>query len=1032
MQHKTILFQRFLLTSIVFFLLTALSFAQIGGTVKDTNGEPVIGASVIQKGTTKGVVTDVNGTFNINVSAGTVLKFSSVGYTNLELPAENNMIVTMQEGEQIDEVVVVGFGTQKKASVVGAVQTISPKELKVPTTNLSNAFAGRIAGITSFQRSGEPGADGSTFYIRGISTFASGSKEPLIFIDGVEVSSSDMNALAPEVIESFSILKDATATALYGARGANGVMLITTRSGKNLEKTRINVRVENSFSQPTQMIKLANGVDYMLANNEAIITRSPNSLPRFSQEKIDATRLGLDPIIYPNVDWQDFLFKKFTTSQRANLNVTGGMSKVAYFLSASVDNDNGMLKKDPLNKFNNNINQLRFSFQGNLSANLTKTTKVTLRLNSQIINYTGSASGTQTLYEYIFQAPPVMFAPTIPGHLAEDHILFGNQNGGPVPSQQGNNIFRNPYAEMVRGYTTRASSTNIVSFDIDQDLEFITKGLKIKGLISFKNYSNTSVTRSFNPYFYAINTENPLDENKNYNYTSVTKGTTALGFSSGNNGDRLMNLQVNLDYSRTFADVHDVSAMVVYLQRDYNLNAPGNFYSSLPLRNQGFAGRVTYGYDTRYMLEANFGYNGSENFMAGQRFGFFPSVAVGYNISNEAYFEPIKKVVNNLKIRGSVGLVGNSYIGQDANGNDIRFPYLSEVNLNGLGYTFGDDWQSYQTGASITKFGSSNATWETGIKSNIGLDLSFFNSLNIILDMFQEVRSGIFMQRRVIPAESGIVGTNPWANVGKVKNQGVDLSVEYNKAFSNGLIVNLRGTFTYNKNTLLERDEPQLQYPYLSEIGKSLNHYWGLEAIGLYKDQNDIDNSPQSTYSPDLIQPGDIKYKDQNKDGKIDDLDRVILGSPTIPQIIYGFGGNIQYKGFDFGIFFQGVAQTSLMMSNIHPFTANETTLFDWIAKERWTEANNNPNALYPRLTNKITSGNNNAQASSYWLRDGSFLRLKNLEIGYTYKWVRLYLSGQNLLTFSPFKYWDPEQGGGNGLVYPPLRVFNVGLQFNF
>lgn len=997
------------------------SVKKITGTVVDAKNEPVIGANVVVKGnTSQGTITDVDGNFTLpNIPVNATIQVLYIGYVTQEFQVtatkDSYTVVLQEDTETLDEVVVVGFGTQKKASVVGAIQTVKPKDLKVPSSNLSNAFAGRIAGVTSFQRSGEPGADGSTFYIRGISTFA-GPTSPLIFIDGVEVSVSDMNALAPEVIESFSVLKDATATALYGARGANGVLLITTRQGKEMEKARINIRVENAFSSPTKMIKLADGVDYMLANNEAIITRGINQ-PRFSEEKIEATRQGLDPILYPNVDWYDLMFKNMSLSQNANLNVTGGTKKITYFLSASVSNQDGMLKKDPQNKYDNNINQLRFSFQGNLSAKLTKTTKVGLRLNSQIIDYRGTAIGTSTLYSNIFYAPPTIFPAYFPDNA--DHTAFGNKKGGPSAD-----FYENPYAEMVRGYKDNNQSTVITSFDVEQDLSFLTEGLKVKGLISFKNWSTTDVVRSFTPFFYQLNEDDPFLADGSYNYEVVSKGTTYLGTSTSSGGDRLLNLQLSLDYNRTFGK-HETSGMLVYLQRDYNSNAPGSFYASLPTRNQGLAGRLTYGYDSRYMAEVNFGYNGSENFAEGHRYGFFPSFAVGYNISNENYFEPLKDVISNLKLRASYGLVGNSF-------TDPRFPYITDINLTGAGYTFGDNWQTSMSGAVINKYGTQNAEWETGRKLNLGLDLSLFNSLNVTMELFREIRSGIFMQRQVIPAETGIVGTNPYANLGKVKNEGIDLSLEYNKAFSEDVILNLRGTLTYNKNTLLERDEPQLPYDYLSDIGKPLNRYKGLIAEGLYKDEEDIANSPKSTFTPDMIKPGDIKYKDLNEDGKIDELDMTQIGNPTIPQLVYGFGGSFQYKRFDVGVFFQGIGKVSLMMSNIHPYTADESVLFDWIAKERWTEDNPNPNATYPRLISKAPEGFNNYQNSTYWLRNAAFLRLKNAEVGYTYKNVRFYISGQNLLTFSPFKYWDPEQGGGNGLAYPPLRVVNLGLQMNF
>lgn len=998
---------------------------KITGQVFDENGETIPGANVMVKDNKSlGTMTDQDGKFTLSVPTNATLVISFIGYQTIEykLKGEKNVILKLiPDTEQLDEVVVVGFGAQKKASVVGAVQTVKASELRSPSSNLSTSFAGRIAGVVAVQRGGEPGADGANFWIRGISTFASNTS-PLIFIDNVEVSVGDLNALSPEVIEGFSILKDATATALYGARGANGVMLITTRSGKDMEKARINIRVQSSFTQPTKTVKVADGVDYMLARNDAVRNRTPDAQPYYSQEVIDGTRDNLNPYIFPNVDWNDYLFKDFAATQSANVNVTGGGKRVTYFLSATLNNDNGMLKKASQNNFDNNINQLRLSLQANVGVNLTSTTKANVRLNAQVLDYSGSAAGTGNIYQAIFEAPPVMFAPVLPAQNGEDYILFGNRNGGPVAGK-----YRNPYAEMVSGYSKKNESTMIASLDLEQDLKFITPGLKIKGLVSFKNWATTNVVRSFSPYYYGIK-DYSKDANGEYTYTyeSITKGTTALSTSPSNGGDRLLNYQLSLDYAQTFADKHNVGAMVVYLQRDYNQNAPSDFYATLPIRNQGIAGRVTYAYDGKYLLEANFGYNGSENFAEGKRFGFFPSVAVGYNISNEDFFSPLKNTISNLKIRGSYGKVGNS-------STDSRFPYLTYVNLSGRSFTFGNNWMNTGTGAVITRYGTDGARWETGIKANVGFDLTLFNSLSITFDWFTETRKDIFMRRNIVPAESGITNDlRPFANLGKVKNGGIDLNVEYNKAFSKDFVVSLKGSFTYAKNELLDADEPV--YPeneaYRSEVGKPLNRYTGLIALGLFKDEEDVANSPEQTFSPNL-KPGDIKYKDLNGDNKIDGNDMMEIGDPTVPQIVYGFGGSFQYKNFDFSIFFQGVAKTSLMMQNIHPFTSDQTTLLDFIAQDYWTEANPNPNAEYPRLISNLDS-HNNFEPSTYWLRNGAFMRLKNMEIGYTYKMARLFLSGQNLLTFSPFKHWDPELGGGKGLTYPNLRVATIGLQLTF
>ncbi|CDN31486.1 TonB family protein / TonB-dependent receptor [Mucinivorans hirudinis] len=992
--------------------------------VVESDGEtPFVGAVIfLQSNHQKSTVSDVNGVAKLTgvPADGTlVVEFLGMETQNIAINERTQITIVMKEAAQaIEDVVVVGFGKQKKASVVGAVSTVKGEELRVTNATLSNAFAGRIAGVIAVQRGGEPGADGASFWIRGISTF-SGSTSPLIYIDGVEVSSGDLNALAPEVIEGFSILKDASATALYGARGANGVILVTTRNGKDMEKARINIRFQNTFTQPTQVVKIADGVDYMNARNYAILNRNPNATPYFSEQQIEGVKNNLNPYIFPNTDWQSYLFEDWTTTQALNMNVTGGGKRTDYFISATLNNEFGMFKKDPNNKFDNNIQNMRLSLQANVGVLLTPTTKANVRINSNILEYNGSQTSSAYIYQCMFEAPGVMFAPVLPSQKNEDHILFGSKNGGPVSGR-----FRNPYAEMVSGYSNNSQSTVISSFDIDQNLKFITEGLSAKGMVSFKNWSTTSVTRRFTPYYYGVTDWRVENGEYLYNYGVINKGSNALSTSTSNGGDRLTTLQFSLDYNRTFAEKHNVSAMLVYLQRDYNTNAPGTFYATLPTRNQGVAARVTYGYDNRYLLELNAGYNGSENFAEGSRFGLFPSFSVGYNIANEAYFESLRSVVNQLKLRGSYGLVGNSSTAS-------RFPYLTLVNLNGAGYTFGDQWQTSQTGAIVTTYGAAGARWERGVKANIGLDLTLFNSLSLSVDVFNEERNDIFMQRNIIPAESGITGSlKPYANLGRVKNEGIEASLEYNKAIGSDWLVSVRGNFTFAKNELLDRDEPMYKWDYQSSIGQPLNCYYGLIAEGLFQSDEEVKNSPNQTYTPNL-RAGDVKYKDLNEDGKIDDNDRTTIGYPTVPQIVYGLGASLQYKKLSFSLFFQGVARTSLNMNSFHPFTPDQNTLLDFVAQDYWRE--DNPNAAYPRLVDNINqSTHNNVRTSTFWMRDGSFIRLKSVELGYNVGKFRVFVSGQNLLTWAPFKHWDPELGGGRGLSYPNLRTATIGIQATF
>lgn len=994
-----------------------------GVVISSADNQPVIGASVKVQDMAIGVVTDIDGNYVLNVPENaTAIEFKYLGLQTQIIPFKKNnldvfkVIMMYEDAQQLDDVVVVGFGKQKKESVIGAIQTVKSSELSVPSSSLTSAFAGKIAGVIAVQRSGEPGADGANFWIRGVSTFA-GPTSPLIVLDGVEVSSSELNALAPESIESFSVLKDATATALYGAKGANGVMIITTKSGKDMDKPKINVRVENYFSQPTKIPKLADGVTYMKMYNEGELNRNPDrGEPYFSEDKINGTMENRNPYVYPNVDWYKQLFGDLSSNQSVNLNVMGGSRRVDYFINASIFNERGLLKDYSQNQFDdNNIRQTRYSFQSNINAQLTKTTKVGLRLTTQIKNYSGPNVSTATLFTKAMQVNPVYFPAFFPnlGDGDVKHIMFGHKK------QYG---IENPLALYLSEKKDNFETNVLSTFTIEQKLDFLTKGLSAKGLISFQNWSSSSSVLGYTPFTYEVESYEQMgDGSYNYTLSEVQPGTEAVVVKNNSNGgNRTYNLQLSLDYNRVFNDVHSVSAMLLYHQREYK-SPSSNFYDTLPLREQGLAGCATYNYDNRYFAEFNFGYNGSDNFMKDNRMGFFPSMAVGYMISNERFFETLKDKISLLKVRASYGLVGNSF-------TSPRFPYITEVNLGGRGYTFGEDWNNTQYGATIVKYGAENAKWETGEKVNIGLEFGLFDKLTLITDFFYEMRKDIFMQRRTMPTTVGIGEAQPYINMGKVKNKGVDLSLEYNHAFRPDILLSVRGNFTYAANELVEKDEPRQLFPYQSEIGLPLNMPYGLIAEGLFKDEADIENSPKQTYVQ--VKPGDIKYKDMNGDNVIDDFDMTYLGNPEVPQIVYGFGASLNYKKVDISLFFQGVAKTSIVMSSIHPFGEYQFNVYDFIAKDYWSETNPNPNAAYPRLSD--ASNTNNSARSDFWIRNGAFLRLKNAEIGFTHKFLRVYVSGTNLLTFSKFKYWDPEVGSGSGLSYPTLRVVNVGLQLNF
>lgn len=1004
---------------------TGTSLNPVRGTVMDTDGNPIIGAGVVIKGTTTGAVTDLDGRFSFQGGESGTLTVSYIGYKDEEVQYTNKrelFIVMKEDSELLDEVVVVGFGTQKKESVIGAIQSVKAADLMTPSTNLTSTFAGRIAGIVSVQSSGEPGADGANFWIRGVSTFASGSAQnALILIDGTEASTYDLNSLAPETIESFSVLKDATATALYGSRGANGVLLITTKSG-NIGKPRINVRVESKMSMPTQVPELADGVQFMTMFNEAIEARTPGATPQFTQAQIEGTRAGANPYLYPNVNWYDAIFKDVTWNQSANINVSGGSKDTDYFVSATFNNDTGLINETPENELKNNIHNIRYSFQSNVNTKITPTTRLGVKLNVQIQDYKGPGSSTDYIFERVMWAQPVYFPikyPQIPG---TNYIAWGNRSGGPQ-----NNRYPNPYAELASSIREMFRITTMATVNLDQDLRFITPGLSFKGLFSMKHFANTEITRSNVPYYFEVDPATVDYVNGTYDLKAVNNdGSNAYSFSRSTTGDRLFNFNFSLNYQRLFKGKHDVSAQLIYLQRGIYSSNPGSYNTSLGERNQGISGRFTYDFDKRYFVELNFGYNGSDNFNDGHRFGFFPSYAAGYIISNEKFFEPLKKVVSLLKIRGSYGLVGNSY-------SDVRFPGYTTVNMNGGKYAFGESMTGTNAGAIITKYGNENATWEIAKKTDIGLELGLFdNKVLLIADYFYEDRDNILMTRRTLSPTIGIGNANPVANIGRVKNQGIDMSLEYNHAISKDLVLSVKGNLTYAVNEVLEKDEPHYAWDYQYEKGGPMNRIGpAYVALGLFKDQEDVDISPsQSAIMPNVM-PGDIKYADLNNDGVINEYDRTYIGNPTIPQLVYGFGASVQYKNWDFSIFFQGIDKVSIYMQDIYPFGTYHKNVLGFVADSYWSESDPDPNATFPRLAHTV-GFENNQQLSTYWLRNGAFLRLKNAEIGYTYKFMRAYLSGSNLLTFSAFKYWDPEIGGGNGLSYPLQRVVSLGLQFKF
>jgi len=1003
----------------------------VEGTVFDAStGEVLIGVNIRIKGTTsQGTITDTEGRFTIPVTGSqTELLFSYIGYKEQTVEVGDLGVLTVKmqsDNEMLDEVVVVGAGTQKKVSITGAITSVEGITLKTPTSSLTNSLAGKLAGVISTTSTGEPG-QASEFYIRGINTFG-GVATPLILLDGVEISSGDLNRIPAESIESFSLLKDASATAIYGNRGANGVMLVTTKSGAENSKTTVNVSLETSYFQPMNKVEFANGTTFMRTYNEAEQARSLTPItPRYSEEQILNTMNGVNPYIYPDVDWYKLLFKEGNFNQRANINVQGGGSRVKYYMSLQANHDTGLLDAPSDYYYNPNINNWEYNFQNNISYKMTSTTTIDMRMMAQIGNRKGPNYSTSDLYKSVMVANPVSFPAYFPAQDGDEHIRFGNT------LIKSGKYGQNPYEYMMSSFKENNYNTLNTSIAINQDFSFITKGLSAKVLVNFKNYSSSDYNRTMASYFYEAKNGSYNPETNEYELTLLRTGEDFVKQSDiSKAADQTFYLDARLDWKRSFGS-HNMTAMFMYMMREYRNGA-------LPNRNQGYSGRLTYDYSNKYLLEFNFGYNGSERLAKEDRFEFFPAASVGWIISSEKFWEPISEYVNHFKVRGSYGLVGSDAFNSGAQ----HFLYQNQVGIgNGSSYTTGLPTNSIErSGHSFNILAVQNAGWEHVKKLDIGTDISLFNQVNITFDYFHDHRDRILMKRASFPKILGYWGSTPWSNIGEVINQGVELSVNWNKQIGKDWIVDFRGNFTYNQNEYKYVDEPDYPYVWQTDTGKPLNTLKGYIAEGLFTSQEEIDNWADQSQLGANIMPGDIKYRDINGDGQITSEDKVLLSTyNNMPRIQYGLGLNVRYKKIDFGVFFNGSAKRKIMInSGYAPFISaggdgdnSETlprNLMQWIADEHWSVDNPNPNATYPRLGTTDADISNNTQESSYWLRNGNFLRFKTLEVGYNFPHCRVYFTGDNLAVFSPFKLWDPELSWN---AYPLQRTFNLGVQLRF
>ena len=993
---------------------------QISGTVMDKEKFPLPGVNIVVEGqnAATGVVTDIDGHFYMKVpSEESAIIISYVGFKSQRIVVGNNInfnVVLEEDVETLDEVVVTGYGSQKRMSVIGSVETLEPARLQTGSTrSLSNNLAGQLAGVIAVQRSGEPGYDSSNFWIRGIASF-SGNQNPLVLVDGIE---RDLNNIDPAEIESFSVLKDASASAMYGVRGANGVIVINTKRGK-IGAPQVNFRVEHSITEPTKLPEFIGAADYMqLLNDLADPSRRP-----FTDEQIYRTRIGYDRDLYPDVDWMDAITKDYAYSTRANIDVSGGSDFLRYSLVGSYFGEKGIMETDQTLPYDTGTRLTRYNLRANVDLDVTKTTTLRVNVGGYLQTLRKQNYSTEQAFEQAFMTPP--------------HVHPIRYSDGAIPVVTNR---ENPWANVTqRGYETETQSQIQSLFAVEQNLKMLTPGLKAKITFSFDRWNKSTMERGMQPTFYNVATGRDVEGN--LLHTILSYGDEALGHSSGGEyGNTRVYFEGTLTYNRTFGGKHDVDALFLYNQQSYD---DGGIQ---PYRKQGIAGRLSYTFDRRYIGEFNFGYNGSENFAKGQRFGFFPSIALGWLISEEPFMERFRGTLSKLKIRGSIGKVGNDNIG-----GNRRFAYITTLNTNADSYNWGETGQIGRTGIAEGEVGVENLTWETALKMNLGFEVGLWDALNLQVDIFKERRTDIFMQRATIPTQTGFL-TNPWANYGEVTNRGTEFSLNFNKQLNKDWYVGFYANFTYAINRVEERDEPaSVKGTYRAMTGRSLNTLWGLQAERLFT-EDDFDANgnlkfgiPTQDVGSATVRPGDIKYKDMNGDGVITDADEGYIGGTVDPRIVYGFGGNVSYKNWDLNFFFQGVGDTWRVIGNTQYFIPGSgqgvqgNVYSNYL--DRWTEDNPSQDVFWPRLSE--TSNQNNYRASTWWKKNMSFLRLKTLEIGYTLpkeitdkicsKGIRIYLSGNNLFCFSPFDMWDPELDSNTGLKYPTMRSFMVGVNLNF
>lgn len=995
---------------------------EITGLVQDANNEPLIGVNVsIKDMPGLGTITDINGKFKIKMEPYHWLVFSFIGFDKQEvlIKEQRTVKVTLQESKAtaLNEVVVTGTGTQKKITMTGAATTVDVSTLKTSTSSITNALAGNVAGVLARQTSGQPGQNVSEFWIRGISTFGGGSGA-LVLVDGFERSMNEINI---EDIESFTVLKDASATAIYGSRGANGVVLITTKRGKS-GKVEIDAKAEVTYNTRTITPEFVDGYTYASLMNEARITR--NKEPFYNDEKMYLLRNGLDRDLYPNVDWMNVLLRDGAPTYRATLNINGGGTLARYYISGSYIDEGGMYNVDEgLKDYNTNANYRRWNYRMNVDMDITKSTLLKVGVAGSLDKQNEPGASVNSIWAAAMRYNPI----TVP-------VMYSN---GSVPAFGSADDQINPWVAATQtGYQEKWNNKMQANATLEQNFDFVTKGLKFIGRFGFDTNNYQWINRKKYPEMWRAEQNRASDGSL---VMKKVRNEQLMKQESNSNGERKEYLEAELYYNRTFGD-HLVSGVVKYTQ-DKLVNTSTNgddIMQGIDRRHQGVAGRFTYGWKYRYFVDFNFGYNGSENFAPGHQYGFFPAYSAAWNVAEEPIIKKNLKWINMFKVRYSYGKVGNDNV-------NTRFPYLSTFSSNDYdGYNYADIGQSYKfNGLTYSHYATTSVTWEIATKHDAGIDFAFFDDkLTGSVDYFREQRDGIYQHRNFIPISVGLNGAmNISTNIGSVVSEGFDGNFGFKQRLGE-VDMTLRGNFTYSRSEILKYDEEYSNYGYKNQVGFRVDQTRGLIAEGLFKDYDDIRNSPKQAWGE--VMPGDVKYRDVNGDGYVDDNDIVPIGATTRPNLIYGFGIAGQWKGLDVNVLFQGSGKSTFCINGptVYPFENGDwgNILTDVVNSNRWILGENeDPNAEYPRLS--YNGNSNNYRPSTYWMRDGSYLRLKNLEVGYTIPKsivnkihlnnVRIYFMGTNLVTFSKFKLWDPELGTSDGQAYPLSRSYTLGLTIN-